>query len=72
MTEAYGFDSYNQYCWPEIEHTIRSHGGGDTVPKCFVRKKHDSKPLGCPEQTHQYNGRNTSCDICRGAHMDGI
>lgn len=42
MIEAYGFDSYNQYCWPEIEPTIRSFGGGDGVPKCFVRKKHET------------------------------
>lgn len=38
----------------------------------LVRKRHDSESLGCPEQAHQHNGRNTSCDICRAKRMDGI
>ena len=35
---AYGFDSYNQLCWEEVMPTLRSHGGGDTYPKCLVKK----------------------------------
>lgn len=36
--KAYGIDTHNQNSAEEVMHTLRSAGGGDSVPKVLIVK----------------------------------
>lgn len=36
VVQTFGFDSYNQEIACELAQPLRSHGGGDTMPKVMI------------------------------------